>query len=289
MGQRLAPVLAICFMSKVEEPVLARLPLMYCRYIDDCCIITSTQSEMDECFRILNEQSEYIKLTRETPRDGWLSFLNTQINLSDGALHVKWYRKETSKNILIHANSAHPSAIKRAVIRNMFKTATEVCTGQSERLESRRLAAQIALSNGYNIQQTRQRRSRRSRLHAATSQTMRNKIPFCIPFISDKVSMAIKQCIARSQLQDDVILVDIPNDNIKKQLVRNRLYDTECMIEQCVVCPYGKTGDCTKCGVVYRIECLRCHASYVGETGRALGIRIKEHMAGKKKEMWQHH
>ncbi|EYC27391.1 hypothetical protein Y032_0009g694 [Ancylostoma ceylanicum] len=23
---------------------------MYCRYIDDCCIVTSTQSEMDKCF-----------------------------------------------------------------------------------------------------------------------------------------------------------------------------------------------------------------------------------------------
>ena len=69
MGQRLAPILAVCFMGKIEEPVLARLPLMYCRYIDDRCVVTSTQSEMDECFRIMNEQSQYIKLTRETPRN----------------------------------------------------------------------------------------------------------------------------------------------------------------------------------------------------------------------------
>ena len=30
MGQRLAPVLAICFMSRVERPILGRMPLMYC-------------------------------------------------------------------------------------------------------------------------------------------------------------------------------------------------------------------------------------------------------------------
>ena len=47
-------------------------------------------------------------------------------------------------------------------------------------------------------------------------------------------------------------MVDIPNDNIKKQLVRNRLYDTKCMMGQCAVCPYEKIVDCTKCGVVYR-------------------------------------
>ncbi|VDO30958.1 unnamed protein product [Haemonchus placei] len=65
MGQRIAPVLAVCFMSRIEQPVLARLPIMYCRYIDDRFVITSTQSETDELFNILNSQSQYIKLTRE--------------------------------------------------------------------------------------------------------------------------------------------------------------------------------------------------------------------------------
>ncbi|EYC28070.1 hypothetical protein Y032_0008g316 [Ancylostoma ceylanicum] len=69
VGQRLAPVLAVCFMSKIEEPVLSRFPLRYCRYIDECYIVTSTQTGMDECFRILNQQSQYIKLTRETPHN----------------------------------------------------------------------------------------------------------------------------------------------------------------------------------------------------------------------------
>ncbi|KAK6758222.1 hypothetical protein RB195_015816 [Necator americanus] len=106
MGQSLAPVLAVCFMSSIEQPVIERLPQMYCRYIDDCFIIASTQSEMDECFRILNERSQYIKLTREQPKDGWLPYLNAQIKLHNGIASVKWYRKESSKNILINAKSA---------------------------------------------------------------------------------------------------------------------------------------------------------------------------------------
>ncbi|EYC23524.1 hypothetical protein Y032_0015g2701 [Ancylostoma ceylanicum] len=97
------------------------MPQMYCRYIDDCCIVTSTQSEMDECFRILNQQSQCIKFTRETPQDGWLPDLNTKVKLSNGTWTMKWYRKDCSKNILINACCAHPTAIKRAVIRNMFR------------------------------------------------------------------------------------------------------------------------------------------------------------------------
>ncbi|EYC41359.1 hypothetical protein Y032_0572g144 [Ancylostoma ceylanicum] len=215
MGQRLAPVLAMCFMSRIEEPVLARLPIMYCRYIDDCCIVTSTQSEMDECFKILNEQSQYIRLTRETPRDGWLPYLNTQMKLSNGVMHVKWYRKESSKNIMLHARSAHPKAVKRAIVRNMFRTARKVCTHEEERCESRKLATEIASNNGYLTSRYQPRPP-----HAGTrSRTPRlNKLPLCIPFFSDKVSAAFQQCIIRAQLQDDVILVNIPNDSIKKQL-----------------------------------------------------------------------
>ena len=280
MGQRLAPVLAICYMSKIEEPVLARLPLMYCRYIDDCCVVTSTQPEMNECFRILNEQSQHIKLTRERPRDGWLPYLNTQIHLSDGTVRVKWYRKETSQNIILHAKSAHPIAVKRAVIRNMFKTVNEICTGNEELVESRKLAREIAQSNGYSFPRKRSRRTRRP---IVDQNSHSNKLPLCLPFISDKVSAAIKQCIVHAQLQNDVMLINISNDNLKIHLVRNRACDIECVSSECVTCPYGRTGDCAKLGVVYQLECMSCNAFHIGETGRVLRVRIEEHMAGKRK------
>ncbi|EYC03619.1 hypothetical protein Y032_0092g2523 [Ancylostoma ceylanicum] len=278
MGQRLAPVLAICFMSRIEAPVLARLPILYCRYIDDCCVITSTQSEMDECSRILNQQSQYIRLTREKPRNGWLPFLNTQINLSRGNVRVKWYRKESCKNILIHARSAHPIAMKRAVIRNMFKTANELCTGDQERQESRSIASKIAVVNGYTVFPHRSK----SRVESGDV-SPQNKLPLCLPFISDRISSAVRRCIIQAQVQNDVRLENIPNDNIKSQLVRNRLYDRHCICESCVVCPYGRTGDCAQSGVIYQIQCLKCNAIYIGETGRTLGVRIKEHLAGKRR------
>ncbi|EYC25300.1 hypothetical protein Y032_0012g1812 [Ancylostoma ceylanicum] len=278
MGQRLAPVLAICFMSRIEAPVLTRIPIMYCRYIDDCCVITSTQSEMDECFRILNQQSQYIKLTREKPSDGWLPFLNTQISLSGGQVRVKWYRKESCKNILIHARSAHPIAMKRAVIRNMFKTAVELCTGDDERKESRKLASDIAGANGYTVF------PRHNKSHTVSGNIPKqSKIPLCLPFITDTISAAVRRCIVQSQLQDDVILVNIPNNNIRSQLVRNRLYDRLCISESCIICPYGRTGDCAQTGVIYQLECLTCSETYIGETGRVLGVRIKEHLAGKRR------
>ena len=171
--------------------------------------------------------------------------------------------------------------MKHAVIRNMFRTVGEVCTGESELLESRNHAREIALSNGYSLSQHQRNHSKS--MWNADKNSGREKLPLCISFISDKVSMAIKQCIARAQLQNEVILVNSPNDNLKKQLIRNRVYDVECISEPCIVCPYGKRGDCSKLGVVYQLECLSCNAVYIGETGRMLSIRVKEHMANKRK------
>ncbi|KAK6732749.1 hypothetical protein RB195_016858 [Necator americanus] len=44
MGQRLAPTLAIVFMAKIEKPIIDRKPLLYYRYINDCCVVCSTTS-----------------------------------------------------------------------------------------------------------------------------------------------------------------------------------------------------------------------------------------------------
>ncbi|VDO49530.1 unnamed protein product [Haemonchus placei] len=63
MGQRLAPVSAIAFMSKIEKPALDRGPVLCCRYIDDCLIICSTQEEVDICYDLLNKQSGDINFT----------------------------------------------------------------------------------------------------------------------------------------------------------------------------------------------------------------------------------
>ena len=42
--------------------------------------------------------------------------------------------------------------------------------------------------------------------------------------------------------------------------------------------PKDKTETAKKCGVVYKISCPECDHSYVGETARTMGQRLKEHL-----------
>ena len=220
MGQRLAPILAISFMSKVEKPVIERMPMLYCRYIDDCFIVTSTQVEMDECFNLMNRQSRHIRLTRETPSQDWLPFLNSRVRQGGSEFDIKWYRKPTCKNILVHARSAHPTSVKKAVVKNMFRTARELSSGATERDESTALAKQIASSNGYVEQMFSHQQHR---IGFAP-----DKVVFCIPFVSDEVSRSIRDCLKRANLDNQVTLVESPPDNLRKRLVRNRMYDRIC-------------------------------------------------------------
>ena len=59
------------------------------------------------------------------------------------------------------------------------------------------------------------------------------------------------------------------------------MYDRLCETENCVICPNGREGDCISVGIVYLISCNICGDEYIGETGRPLGIRIKEQLDGK--------
>ncbi|VDO41663.1 unnamed protein product [Haemonchus placei] len=97
--------------------------------------------------------------------------------------------------------------------------------------------------------------------------------------VSDRFSIVIQQCLKRADLANDVFLLNTPRENIKHQLVRNRLYDRTCITDNCVICPYGKVGDCAQRAVVYQLQCLTCDACYIGETGRGLCVRVKEQLA----------
>ncbi|VDP13499.1 unnamed protein product [Heligmosomoides polygyrus] len=199
MSQRLAPVLAIVFMSKIEEPVMECRPLLYCHYIDDCFIVCATQNEMDMCFELLNQQAEHIKLTRVKPTDNW-------------SAHPSQTKRATIKNVFRTAaavfsdsdlKSAHPSQTKRATIKNMFRTAAAVSSDSDLNTE-------------------------------------------------------VRNCIRKAGLDSMVRMIEVPPANLKARLVRNRLYDSCC--------------------VVYLIKCMGCNGEYIGETGRPLGERVKEHL-----------
>ena len=49
-------------------------------------------------------------------------------------------------------------------------------------------------------------------------------------------------------------------------------------IRSILVHPKDRIPDAQKCGLVYQVECPECPLTYIGETGRTLAMRIKDHL-----------
>lgn len=109
----------------------------------------------------------------------------------------------------------------------------------------------------------------------ATSEVQTKKLPHWLPFVSDEASAVLWRFLLRPELQNDVVLVKIPSDNIIEQLVLDSLYDRQCITDNCVVRPYEKIGDCSKTGVIYQVGCLSCNTVQSGWTESVASVHMR--------------
>ena len=266
MGNRLAPLLAIAYMNKIERRSIDRDILLYRRYIDDILIIAKSVESLDRVFTNLHTGA--IKLSRESPdSDGWLPFLNVAIRIKQGRVETVWYRKQMKKDLIIHANSAHPQRTKLQAVRNMLYTAVAVSTSRHKEA-AREKALSIIKRNGYRDKELEARI--RGPRYFPNAPTLR------IPFISDNFSIKLQKVFLKYNVTVNIAPKSPPT--LRQILVKSRLYDNKCDKPNCWICT-GSSGLCKLKGVVYRITCSECAEFYVGETGRQLVDRISEHKA----------
>ena len=89
MGNRLAPILAILYLDRIEnQAIYADLSLsLFYRYIDDCITPASNSEEAHKIQNHLNSQEPSIRYEIELPgKDGFLPFLNTKVKVNDSGL-----------------------------------------------------------------------------------------------------------------------------------------------------------------------------------------------------------
>jgi hypothetical protein len=60
-------------------------------------------------------------------------------------------------------------------------------------------------------------------------------------------------------------------------------------VEECETCKSGKkSNQYLRKNGVYEITCSHCGILYIGETGRTIGSRIKEHLTMEKQTVYKH-
>ena len=188
-------------------------------------------------------------------KDNSIPFLDTSvIRDSNGLLTTSVYRKPTHTDQYLAYDSHHPQSVKRGIVKCLYDRAKHLITKPSVISEEKEHLSSVLVSNGYPSSLIR-KLAKTTRPTANNEPTQEFKSTAVLPYIKG-VSEVLRRCLQ----QQGVRTVFKSDTTLRSYLVR----------------PKDALEPGKQEGVVYRIPC-ECGKVYIGETGRAMQDRIKEH------------
>ena len=168
---------------------------------------------------------------------------------------ISVYRKKTHTDRYLDFTSHHSLAHKVAVARTLMTRANRIWTFVPNRDKEKQHIAEALNNNGYSSRHVNENRWPRSSPHPSSSEDP-PKATVVIPYIrhlSESIRRILTPLKVRTCFQ--------PHRTLKQTLVslKDHIFRSQ------------------QAGVVYRIPCGNCEKVYIGQTGRTLNHRLKEH------------
>lgn len=259
MGSPVSVTVANLVMEDVEQRALTSSdyqPPFWKRYVDDT-ITALPQDQIQGFHDHLNSIEPTIQFTIETEVDGTLPFLDTRVTRhTDGSLSTTVFRKKTHTDRYLDFDSHHPLAHKIAVTRTLLTRADRICTSITDRDAEKRHVSQALSNNGYPMGLVRKNWQAVSRPIPAPDHPSAPKATVVIPYVRH-----VSECIRRILAPLEIRTSFRPHHTLRHALVNLK---DRIPLQQ-------------RAAVVYRIPCGTCSKVYVGQTGRTLDKRLKEH------------
>lgn len=255
MGNPLSPVLSNLYMEFFEKKLLSNiLPsnAVWFRYVDDVLCLWPCSENIEGFLPLLNNLAPSIKFTIEYEDDCKLPFLDCMIHRLGKTFKFSVYRKPTNVCSYIHYYSAHHDKVKQSVFCSMYLRALRVCSPEfiDEEFEC---ISNIGLMLKYpkHVLDKSLNMARKSFYRVAPLPPRDTKNLLVLPF-NDKFVQ-----IPHILKTWNVNVVFSNNNTVKKLLIKN--------------------SPTTSCGCIYKVPCKECNMFYVGQTGKDLSARIKQH------------
>ena len=253
-------------MEHVEDRAISTYgstPVFWKRYVDDICTALP-RTEVDRFSEHLNSIEKTIKFTTELESENKISFLDTEItHHQDGTLTTTVFRKKTHTDKYLSFKSHHPLSHRISVVRTLMGRAERLCSSVDEKDRERRHITSTLESNGYPRQMIRRYgQGLKTPMDSKNKSAKRGdepKVTVTIPYVRH-VSECVRQILNRM----DIRTCFKPMKTLRHMLVH----------------PKDPTPMPAVSGVIYEIPCQDCEESYIGQTGRTLDHRIKEHKRG---------
>ena len=257
MGSPVSAVIANLYMESFEEQAITTSsykPTIWKRYVDDTLTILD-RGNVDDFLQHLNNQQPSIRFTMETENNNKLAFLDTAVSREpDGRLTTSVYRKPTHTDQYLAYDSHHPQSVKRGIVKCLYERAKSLVTKPSVISEEKKHLSSVLVSNGYPFSFL-QKLTKTGKPNDSTKPAIDFKATAVLPYVK-----GVSEQLRRSLQQQGVRAVFKSETTLRSHLVR----------------PKDAVNPAKQDGVVYRIPC-ECGKVYIGETGRPMQDRIKEH------------
>ena len=245
-------------MEDVEERALSTFDVdlpFWKRYVDDTCTAVP-RNRVQDLLHHLNGIEESIKFTVEVESNGQLPFLDVLLlRAADGSISTSVYRKGTHTDRYLDFESHHPISHKRSVISTLLSTAaTHSSDSETKKAETGHIILALK-TNGYPGPLISHQALRRGREPLRQDDVSWHS-SVVIPYVRG-ILEAVRRVLTPLQIRV--------------------CYRPHCTLRRILSNPKDSIPDLQKSGVVYRIPCASCPASYIGQSGRRLEQRIKEH------------
>ena len=274
MGSPIGPSLANIFLSHYEKIWLQDCPtnfkpLLYRRYVDDTFLIFKKQEHIQLFLEYLNAKHQNIEFTAEIENNKKLPFLDIEICHDRNGFQTSIYRKPTFTGLCTKFTSFIPIQYKRNLVSTLTYRAFKICSSYVNFHTEVTYLRKLLFNNGF---------------------------PFNFTDIHiGKVinSMILDNYKQKTTVEKKVIYFPIsytgPHSfNLRKKLkdLFNEFYP---QVSIRVVFKSGnpisrffavkeKLPNNLRSKVIYKYECDRCSASYVGKCLRQFRARINEHL-----------
>ena len=260
MGSPLSPVLACLYMESLEKKSYLSIVgpnSTWLRYVDDVLLVVNQRCNLEDVLKRLNAVEETIQFTLEKEEDNKLAFLDTMIHRSNHGVSFSVYRKPTNKDDFVHFFSGHSQRVKTGTAIGFYLRAFRICSPEHLGNELKYIMKsfmRLGYPESLMLKLEEKARLIRDRSMSEKPEKTRMVILPSTPAMSHVESTLMRQGLT----------VAHPTGRTIKDLVN-------------VSKPANRTDTEGKKGTIYRIPCSSCSLAYIGETGRGLKVRLREH------------
>uniref|UniRef100_A0A147BN03 Putative tick transposon n=1 Tax=Ixodes ricinus TaxID=34613 RepID=A0A147BN03_IXORI len=257
MGAAVSVTVANLAMEAIERKALDTFspgPVCFLRYVDDCFCVVKT-SEIDRLHTHLNSIEPVIQFTIEHESDGCFPFLDVCAVRKSGRLDFHVYRKSIHTGRYLDFSSSHPRTHKSSVASALVRRAIVVCTSEETLRKEIETIKQDLRKNGYPARFVKSILKKLRRTSSTQDAAPPPPTRVCVPYIkgtSEVLARVLRPYgIAVSHKPVSTIggLLPLPKDRPLRERAQ---------------------------GLVYKIPCGDCPASYVGEA-KNFPERLRHH------------